>query len=165
MGGHRGHAWSGHKLLNTQRGVGRRPRKSPSMKWANTLEESSRKFPEAQRSLSQQHQLVHWSRWAPRTLTPQGSRDYKGPALQKRIPVFLGGSLFISFQNFLTPSCCCLDRSKFLQTEIHFPRPLKTNRDPTKGVHSSSLAIKCKSHENLNYNNIISDDGKTKARK
>ena len=30
---------------------------------------SSKKFTEAKHSLSQQHQLVHWYRWVPRTLT------------------------------------------------------------------------------------------------
>ena len=47
----------GEKLLNTQHGVGKCTCKSPIMKWANTLEESSKKFTEAMRSLSQQCQL------------------------------------------------------------------------------------------------------------
>ena len=34
--------------------------KSPVMKWANTLKESSKKLPEAEHSLSQQRQLVNW---------------------------------------------------------------------------------------------------------
>ena len=58
--GHRGHAVFGQKLLNTQCGVGRCARKSPIMKWANTLKESSKKFTEAKHSFSQQCQLVHW---------------------------------------------------------------------------------------------------------
>ena len=47
------------KLLNTQHSVGRCPHKSPIMKWANALKESSKKFTEAKCSLSQQCQLVH----------------------------------------------------------------------------------------------------------
>ena len=43
--------------------------KSPIMTWANTLNESSKKFTKAEHSLSQQRQLVHWYRWVPRTLT------------------------------------------------------------------------------------------------
>ena len=50
----------GQKLLTTQRGVGRCAYKSNVMKWANTLQESSKKkFTEAEHSLSQQHQLAH----------------------------------------------------------------------------------------------------------
>ena len=49
----------GQKLLNTQYGVGRRAHKSPIMTWANTLNESSKKFTKAEHSLSQQRQLVH----------------------------------------------------------------------------------------------------------
>ena len=43
-------------------------RKSPIMKWVNTLKESSKKLIEAEHSLSQQRQLVHWYRWIPRKL-------------------------------------------------------------------------------------------------
>ena len=57
--GQGGHAVFGQKLLNTQHSVGRCARKSHIMKWANALKESSKKFTEAQRSLSQHHQLVH----------------------------------------------------------------------------------------------------------
>ena len=55
--GHGGHAVFGQKLPNTQRGVGRCTYRSPIMKWANVC------------GLSQQLQLVPWSRWVPRTLT------------------------------------------------------------------------------------------------
>ena len=68
MGRAQGHAIFGQKLLNTQRNVGRHAHKSLIMKWANVLEESSQKFPEAERSCSQQCQLVHWYRCVPRTL-------------------------------------------------------------------------------------------------
>ena len=67
--GHEGHTVFGQKLLNTQCGVGRCARKSPIMKWANTWKESSKNFTEAERSLSQQRQPVHWYRWVPRTFT------------------------------------------------------------------------------------------------
>ena len=68
-GGTWGHAVCGQKLLNTQRHVGRCARKSPIVMWANALKSLQKEFPEAQCSLSQQHQLVHWYRWVPRTLT------------------------------------------------------------------------------------------------
>ena len=57
--GTRGHAIFGQKLLNTQHSVGRCTYKSPIMKWAKMLKESSKKFTEAKCNLSQQHQLVH----------------------------------------------------------------------------------------------------------
>ena len=63
-----GHAIFGQKLLNTQHSVGRCAGKSPIMKWANALS-LQKKFTEAEHSLSQQCQLVHWYRWLPRTLT------------------------------------------------------------------------------------------------
>ena len=78
--GHSGQAWVnreggaeglrhfGHKLLDTQRGVGPCSCKSPIMKWGNASKESSKKLIEAERSLSQ-HQLAHWYRWVPRTVT------------------------------------------------------------------------------------------------
>ena len=49
----------GKKLLNAHRGVGRCALKSPVMKWAKALKESSKKLTEAEHSLSQQCQLVH----------------------------------------------------------------------------------------------------------
>ena len=67
--GHRGHVIFGQNLLNIQHGVGRCTSKSTIMKWANVLKESLKKFSEAECSLSQQCQLVHWYRWVPTTLT------------------------------------------------------------------------------------------------
>ena len=67
--GHGSHAIFGPKLLNTQCSVGRCADKLPITKWANVLKESSKKFTKAERSLSQQCQLVHWYRWVSRTLT------------------------------------------------------------------------------------------------
>ena len=67
--GHGDHAIFGQKLLTAQCRVDRCAHKSPIMKWANALTESSKKFTEAKHSLSQQHQLGHWYRWVPRTLT------------------------------------------------------------------------------------------------
>ena len=53
-----GEAWKvmtffGQKLLNAQCSVGRCARKSLFMKWANVLKDSSKKFTEAEHSLSQ----------------------------------------------------------------------------------------------------------------
>ena len=48
----------GQILVNTQQGVDRYAHKSPIIKWANSLKESSKKVTEAKHSLSQQHQLV-----------------------------------------------------------------------------------------------------------
>ena len=62
------HAGFGQTLPNTQRGVDRCAPKSPIMKWANALKESSKKFTVVESSLSQR-QLVQWNRWVPRTLT------------------------------------------------------------------------------------------------
>ena len=67
--GHGSHAIFGPKLLNTQCSVGRCADKLPITKWANVLKESSKKFTKAERSLSQQCQLVHWYRWVSRKLT------------------------------------------------------------------------------------------------
>ena len=67
--GHGSHAIFSQKLLNTQCGVGRCAHKSPIMKWANTVKETSKKFTEPECSFSQQCQLVHWYRWSLRTLT------------------------------------------------------------------------------------------------
>ena len=53
-----GHAVFSQKLLNTQRRVGRCARKSPIMRWANALKESSKKVP--------------WSQMEPLTTMPGG---------------------------------------------------------------------------------------------
>ena len=82
--GHRSHAIFGQKLLNTWCGVGRCAGKSPIMKWANMLKESSKKkITEAKHSLSQQLQLVHWYRWVLRTLTYWGKPVLQGPTPRK----------------------------------------------------------------------------------
>ena len=52
--------------------VGRCARKSPIMEWAMRWKSLLKKFTEAKCSLSQKHQLVHWDRCAPRTLTEWG---------------------------------------------------------------------------------------------
>ena len=57
--GHGGHDVFGQKVLNTQHGVGRCTPKSSIMKWVTVLKVFKKKFTEAKRSLSQQHQLVH----------------------------------------------------------------------------------------------------------
>ena len=80
--GHGGHAVFGENLLNTQHSVGRCVRKSPTMKWANALKESSKKFTEAECSLS------HWYRWFLEHLPSRGNLHNKGSALQKAIPFY-----------------------------------------------------------------------------
>ena len=67
--GHAGYCQFLVKHSWTQRGVGRYAPKSPVMKWANALKESSKKFTEAEHSLSQQCQLVFWYRSVPGTFT------------------------------------------------------------------------------------------------
>ena len=58
-GGAQGHAVFGQKLLNTQHGVGRCACKSPILKWANALKESSKK--------------IHLSQMQPLTTMPAGT--------------------------------------------------------------------------------------------
>ena len=81
-----GHAVFGQKLLNTQLSVGRiHACKSPIVKWANTLKESSKKI---HWSHIASHNNTSWSTDADGRLehSPSGgSLYYKGPALQKRI--------------------------------------------------------------------------------
>ena len=92
-GGAGDHAIFGQKLLTTQHSVGRCARKSPSVKWANALKESSKKFPEADAA---SHSSASWYSDRDGFLEHSPSREglyYKGPALQKIIPgFFLGGS-------------------------------------------------------------------------
>ena len=93
-----GRAWCqaifGQKLPNTRCDVGRCAHKSPVTKWTNTLSLQN-KFTEAERSLSQQHQLVHdidgFLEYSP-------SGGSQGPTLQKTTPVFLGSPLYFSQQ-------------------------------------------------------------------
>ena len=67
--GGRGHAIFGQKLLNTPRRVAGALVNHPSwngpMHWKNL----QKRFTEAECRSSQQHQLVQWYRWVPRTLT------------------------------------------------------------------------------------------------
>ena len=67
--GHGSHVVFHQKLLNTQSGVERWACKLLIMKFTKVLKRSSKKMHEAEHSLSQQCQLVHWYRWVPRTLT------------------------------------------------------------------------------------------------
>ena len=83
--GHRGHAVFGPKLLNTQCSVGRRTHKSPIMKWANALKESSKKFTEAE---SASHNNASSYTDTDGFLEHSPSKEslyYKGSALQKII--------------------------------------------------------------------------------
>ena len=91
--GHGGCAGFGQKLLNTQRGMGRCSRRSPVVKWANALKvfkKNSLKPNAASRN------NCHWYTDTDGVLehSPSGgSLYYKGPALQKIIPVFWGSPL------------------------------------------------------------------------
>ena len=95
----------GQKLMNTQRGVGRCAYKSPTMKWANSVKESSK--------------TIHWSQTQPLTTTPAGtlfqmgslnthlaggSLHSKGPALQKINLGFLGSPLICILACHQTPT-------------------------------------------------------------
>ena len=88
-----GHAVFGQKLLNTQCSVGRCAHKSSIMKWANMLNlpKNSLKLNTAS------HNNASWYTDTDGFLEPSPSRGslyYKGPALQKIIPL-QGGSSFI----------------------------------------------------------------------
>ena len=69
----KGRAWGSYrfwsKLLNTQHSVGRCTHKSPIVKWANALEESSKEDHWSPTQPLTTRQLVCWYRWVPRTLT------------------------------------------------------------------------------------------------
>ena len=73
--GHWGHAIFNQKLLNTQHGVGRCAWKSPIMKWANELKESSKK--------------IYWCWMKPLTKPPPSTLMHMGPRTlpQQRKPV------------------------------------------------------------------------------
>ena len=86
--GHRGHAAFGQKLLNTQCGVGRCARKSPTMKWANRVKVFKK---HSLQPYAASHNNAIWYADTDRFLqhSPNGEHlYYKGPALQKIIPVF-----------------------------------------------------------------------------
>ena len=82
---HEDHAVFGQKLLNTQHGVGRCARKSPIMKWANSLkvfEKTSLKLNAAS------HNNTSWYTDTDGFLEHSPSREslyYRGPTLQKII--------------------------------------------------------------------------------
>ena len=61
----------------------------PSWNGQTRWESLQKNFTEAKCSLSQHHQLVHWHRWVPRTLTSQGK-----PGLQGARPLESNSSLF-----------------------------------------------------------------------
>ena len=106
---HRGqadHVLFGHNLLETQLSVGRCTGQSPIMKWTNGLKESSKKFTEAERSLSQHHQLLHQYRWVPRTLTSQQKPVLQGAHLPEDNSGFFGSPPYIyrsAFRNCFNP--------------------------------------------------------------
>ena len=82
--------------------VSRYTRQSPIMKWANMLI-LQKKFTEAERSLSQQRQLVHWYRWVPRILTYWGK-----PGLQGASPPEDNSGFFVG----PTAQCPCKKRKR-----------------------------------------------------
>ena len=94
--GYGGHAVFGQKLVNIQCSLGRCSCKSHIMKW-KVLKKFSKNFTEAKRSLSQQHQLVHWYRWAPENTPSRERLYYEGPTLQKIIAGFGGSPTICSF--------------------------------------------------------------------
>ena len=96
------HSWS-KTAEHLAQGTGRRACKSRIMKWANGHWKSlQKKFTEREHSPSQ-HQLVHWYRRDPRTLTEWGGLYYKGSTLLKIILVFFGGGgLPIYVQYFMS---------------------------------------------------------------
>ena len=89
--GHGGHAVFDQKLLNDRCGVGRCARKSPIVKWANTLKGSSKKSHSSQKQplttmpagTDTDGFLEHPPSWEG---GEKGSLYCKGPALQKVIP-------------------------------------------------------------------------------
>ena len=90
--GHRVMSFFGQKLLYTHCGVGRCSCKSPIMKWANALKESSSKFTEAEPA---SHNNASWYSDTDVFLGYLPSRRSlysRVPALQKVIP-----SLFVCF--------------------------------------------------------------------
>ena len=95
-----GHAIFGQKLLNTQCSVGRCARKSPIMKWANALKESSKN------SLMLNTASHNNASWCTDTdgfleYSPsRGSLYYKGPALQKIICFCFWSLLVIIYNGF-----------------------------------------------------------------
>ena len=66
--GHGGHGIFGQKQLTTQCNVGNCTYKSLIMKGQTHWKGLKKIFTEAECSLSQQHQLAHWSRWVLGTL-------------------------------------------------------------------------------------------------
>ena len=81
----------GQKMLNIQHGVGRCACKSPIMKWANALKESSKKKKNSLKPNAASHNNTSWDTDTDGFLehSPSGgSLHYKVPALQKIIQVF-----------------------------------------------------------------------------
>ena len=93
--------------------------------------QEKKKFTEAERSLSQQRHLVHWYRGIPITPLSGGNLYYKGPALQKIIPVFGGGfpSYFIYYmkkvkENFIEKS---INKRKYIN---NIEKKIRVSVDP-----------------------------------
>ena len=98
--GHRGHAIFDPKLLNSWSGMGRCAHKSPIMKWANALKESSKKNSVKPNTAS--HNNTRWYTDTDGFLEHSPSWGigrslyYNGPTLQKIIPGGFGSSLVLN---------------------------------------------------------------------
>ena len=98
--GHGGHAVFGQKLLNTKGHMSSCTHKSPIIKWANVLslpKNNSLKPNAASHNASWYTDTDGFPEHSP----SGGSLYYKGPALQKIIPFYLGPTLYI----FLGTTC------------------------------------------------------------
>ena len=85
---HGSHAVFGQTLLNAQIGLGKCTPKSPIVKWANALKESSKKKKNSPKRNAASHNYASWYTDADGFLehSPStGSLHYKGPILQKII--------------------------------------------------------------------------------
>ena len=136
--GHWDHAVLGQKWLNTQCGEGRCARKSPIMKWANALKESSKK--NSLKSNAASHNNASWYTDTDGFLehSPSGGSLYhKGPALQKIIP-FWGVSPHIVYIS--APDIPCRFCFSALITDSTSPAKLLLNKSKTISTWQANLA-------------------------
>ena len=100
----------------------------PSWNGQTRWKSLQKKFTEAEHSLSQQRQLVHWYRWVPRTLTSQGSLYCKGPSLQKIILAFFWFPM-VHYGISLFSKAPCTKMGYYLEKTVTF---LKSRRMTSK---------------------------------
>ena len=128
--GHRGHDIFGQTLLNTQHSVGRGARKSPIMKWANTL---SLQKKNSLKPNTTSHNNISWHTDTDGFLehSPSGgSLYYKGPILQKIIlfwgippHIYIWNKIYLIFitvislgslkENVFGSLCCCIQINRW----------------------------------------------------